>query len=147
MAGLLLVSSPVATTAPPLERAVAPYYERQDGLDPLYDRDGQPASFVPTPLGDSYGPDPRPGQRNTRGPIIGGIPGKVGSIGATPIPVDYPTAPSMPRETIHVQTPTTQFNFGPGGAAPGLAQTITMTEITANPPQPGDLTSILAGLS
>lgn len=145
--GLLLITAPPVPTRPPLEHDVAPNYERFDGLEPLYDFEGEPSGFVPTALGDSYGPSGRPGQLNTHGPRIGGIPGKVGSVGASPWPVDNPNHPGYPRATVHATQLTTQYRLGPGGAAPGLAQTIAMTEITNAPPQPGDLTSILAGLS
>jgi hypothetical protein len=37
------------------------------------------------------------------------------------------------------------FRFGPGGAYQGVAQTAAMSEISNNPPQPGDLSSIIAG--
>lgn len=133
---LLLVIHPPVPSAEPIERRVAPDYERFDGLADTV-LEGSPS------LGDAYGPSPRPGQQQThRGPQ-GGISGKVGSVGATPLPV---------ADCVHktdfgwVEAPlvTTQFRFGPGGANPGVGSTMAASD-SMNPGQPSDFFSIFAG--
>ena len=119
---------------------VAPNFERFDGLTPL----DQPVHDNP------YGAaNPRPGGGGTpsdrvytRGPLAG----VVGTLGGQPIPAkcgvykhegDY-----TPSSNIGVQ-----FRLGVGQGYQGVAQTVALSEITSNPPEPGDLTSILAGLA
>lgn len=124
---------------------MADNYERFDGLD------STPETDIVEPVGEgNYGPTARPGQLQTYGDKMGpnarGIPGVVGSVGATPLPV----ADCLKRTDFATQAATQSnpnFRFGPGGAAPGLAQTIAMSEISQNPPQPGDLASIYAGMA
>ena len=143
MSGLMLAMSRPEPQTPPLQEAIADNYERFDGLD-----------STPYPLGDveptGLNPDVRPGQRETHGSFMGpnarGIPGVVGSVGASPLPV----ADCLHKTEFATQAATQSnpnFRFGPGGAAPGLSQTIAMSEISKNPPQPGDLAAIFAGLA
>lgn len=138
----LLAAGPVPET-PPLEQAVAPNYRRYTGLNHPQNLD-----MVPVGEGSNYGPSPRPGQEQTYGPANGkparGIPGVSGSVGASPLPVgdclhksDFATAQGTPANP--------NFHFGPGGAAPGLAATVAMTEIVTNPPQPEGLSWITSG--
>lgn len=100
---------------------------------------------------DIAGNSPRPGQSDqplgqvyTEGPLQG----VVGTVGGQPLPVSprmYKTQGNYTRS----RTPSIQFRTGIGQHGPselGLAQTVQLSEITNAPPQPGDLTSILAGL-
>jgi hypothetical protein len=148
MASLLIAGSHPLPATPPLQHNVAPNYERFDGLDELQGQmDG--SNYVSTSLGVSYGEQPDPGRLNapfTRG---NGIPGKVGSVGASPYPVQTQWGPSGPgaavRKSTRVSQLTTQFNTGPGGVAPGLQQTLQLTEIIKNPPQREDAAVIFLG--
>jgi hypothetical protein len=143
MAGLLLVSGPSVPQSAPLESAVDTNYERFDGL--TYP---QGLDMVPVGEGDNYGPTARPGQLQTHGPSNGkpakGIPGVVGSVGASPLPV-ADCLHKVDFETVTASPSNPNFRFGPGGAAPGLAQTVMMTEIIQNPPQPEGLSLIFTG--
>jgi hypothetical protein len=144
-------SSPVPQT-PPLETRVAENYQRFDGLDST-PYPGSNLSGLETP----YDVTPRPGQAGTPGSLVDvgpgklgpnarGIPGVVGSVGATPLPV----ADCLKKtnfETVAATQSNPNFRFGPGGQYQGIAQTIAMSEISQNPPQPGDLASIYAGLA
>ena len=132
---LLSISGFVVPATPPLETAVAPNYERFDGLEEF-------PSMVPTALGTSYGPTGRPGQLNTESPITRGIEGLVGSVGAAPYPVDNALKKSTGFATERVSVLTTQFNRGPGGANPGYAATALMSDLAANPPQVDQMSSI-----
>lgn len=147
MSGVLVAGSKPVPATPPLQSAVAPYYERFDGLDEI-GQTGDP-SVVSVALGVSYGEQPDPGRLNAPFTPGRGIAGKVGSVGASPAPVATQWGPSaalrVPRETVHVSQLTTQLRMGPGGQAPGLAQTITMTEVQRNLPQPDDLSAIYLG--
>lgn len=143
MSSLSLIAAGPVPETPPLEQAVAPNYRRYTGLNhPLNE------GMTPVGEGSNYGPSARPGQEQTYGPANGrparGIPGVVGSVGASPLPVadclhatGFATAQGTPSNP--------NFRFGPGGAAPGLAATVAMTEIVNNPPQPEGLSYITGG--
>lgn len=152
MSGLLLLSHPVVPQAPPLVDAVGPVYEVFDGFelpDDPYAEGFQADGLVATPLGWSYGSDvAKPGGLPSRGPSQGGITGKVGAVGAQPLPVAE-CVHKDPSQFQAVKAPllTTQFFFGPGGVAPGIAETLSLQNVQDNPPEPGSLESILLGAS
>ena len=149
MSSLLIAGSKPLPSSPPLESAVAADYERFDGLDQLQGVTPQ-NEMVSTGLGVSYGEQPDPGRLNAPYTRPNGIAGKVGSVGASPYPVATRWGPdnvdTSKTKSTRVSQLTTQFRHGPGAQAPGIAQTIQMTEIQSSPPQPGDLASILLGL-
>lgn len=142
MSGLLLIGAPAVPQSPPLESAVDTNYERFDGLT-----EPQGLDMVPVGEGDNYGLSARPGQQQTHGPATiaaRGIPGVVGSVGASPLPVadclhktDFATQQATPSNP--------NFHFGPGGAFNNQNWTIAMTEVVLNPPQPEGLSSIFTG--
>lgn len=142
MSGLLLIGAPAVPQSPPLESAVDTNYERFDGLT-----EPQGLDMVPVGEGDNYGLSARPGQQQTHGPLTTaarGIPGVVGSVGASPLPVadclhktDFATQQATPSNP--------NFHFGPGGAFNNQNWTIAMTEVVLNPPQPEGLSSIFTG--
>lgn len=143
MSGLLLITGPAIPQTPPLEHNVDTNYERFDGLT-----EPQGLGMIPVGEGDNYGTSARPGQLQTHGPSNGkparGIPGVVGSVGATPLPVadclhkvDFDTQAATPSNP--------NFRFGPGGNFDGLNQTIAQTEAVINPPQPEGMSSIFTG--
>jgi hypothetical protein len=128
---------------------VAWNFERFDGIDqpPLE----APAGVVAgNPLGASYGDTPRPGALNQpHGQVYtpGAVTGVVGTLGGQPLPVaDWRYHHG---EATLTRAPGVQFRQGVGQRGPselGAAQTTMLAGITNNPPQPGDLSSIIAGL-
>jgi hypothetical protein len=138
---------------PPVEIAVAPNFERFDGL-------GQPQ--LDHPAGESqgggaaYGWDqpqhsPRPGQSDqptgqtyTPGPITG----VVGTIGGQPLPTSdrmfRPPGAYTGAVPLSVQHRLGVGQYGPSSL--GIQNTTQLSEITNSPPQPGDIASIIAGL-
>ena len=160
MATVLLVPAGmiVSPLVPQGQEAVAPNFERFDGLTlPLTN----PATDNPESGGIGSGADygfnhlsayPRPGAVNT--PVSeqtytpGPLRGVVGTIGGQPIEL-------VTSNRIHAsegsytqsKTHSVQFRLGVGQANQGAAQTVQLSEITNNPPQPGDLTAIIAGLA
>lgn len=139
MSGLLLVTGPAVPQTPPLESAVDTNYERFDGLtEPLN------AGMIPVGEGDNYGLSARPGQQQTHGPATiaaRGIPGVVGSVGASPLPV----ADCLHKTEFETQQATPSnpnFRFGPGGAFNNQNWSIAMTEVLEYPPQPDQMSSI-----
>lgn len=160
MASVLLVppGQIVSPLVPQTQNAVAANFERFDGLtlpttNPAGAQDGDAIG-----LGWAYGFDqpgryPRPGavdtppqdQTYTPGPLRG----VVGTVGGQPVEL---TTRNRQKENYRAsytksRTPSIQFRKGVGQANQGAAQTVTLSEITSNPPQPGDLTSIIAGLA
>ena len=140
----LLVSGGPVPESPPLESAIDTNYERFDGLT-----DPQNLGIFPVDLGDAYGMSARPGGLQSHGPSTGkparGIPGVVGSVGASPLPVadclhkvDFDTQAATPSNP--------NFRFGPGGAFDGINQTIAQTEAAYNPPQPEGLSAIFTSV-
>jgi hypothetical protein len=161
MTALLLLSGPgtmaegqVPTVVPDQgvspDLAIAPNFERFDGL-------GQPPLENPasqsdeTKLGEVYGsPGPRPGQHNQQeGQVYtpGALVGVVGTIGGQPLPVeDWKYASGAYTGAV---APGIQFRQGVGQRGPselGAAQTTALAGITNNPPEPGDLSMIIAGI-
>lgn len=141
----------IVPQVPPEDMAVAANFERFDGLDepPLLNRPGE------VPLGADYGTTPRPGQRNT--PLSeqvytpGPLSGLVGVLGGQPWPVGNERPPNASAKGHYTPAPG-RIVGGPKLVVgsqhnPALAQTVFFSELTSSPPQPGDLTSILAGLS
>lgn len=144
----------IVPTTPQADMAVAANFERFDGLNPLDHPAGEGGQDSG---GAAYGWDvaghsPRPGQSDqpldqvyTPGPLAG----VVGVLGGQPLPVGdcIHRGPGVP--TL-VRAPSVQWRLGVAQRGPselGVAQTVQLSEITNNPPQPGDLTAILAGLA
>lgn len=143
MAGVLIAGSRPVPSTPPVETAVAPYYERFDGLEAIGQVPGN--GVTSTPFGVSYGEAPDPGRLNAPFTLGHGIAGKVGSVGASPLPV-ADRIHRMGAVSVHVSQLTTQFRHGPGGSGfQGIAQTLAMTEIQQNLPEPDQLSSIILG--
>jgi hypothetical protein len=141
VSGLLIAGSHGVPSTAPLESFVATDYERFDGMDLP-----QELGYIPVGLGDGF-TSPAPGKANVGQRLLEpGIPGKVGSVGATPLPVaDAIHKPESQMATAAVGSqPTTQYNLGPGGAAPGLDQSLFLQFVNENPPQPDSLASIFA---
>ena len=102
-------------------------------------------------FGWDRGNSPRPGQSDqplgqvyTPGPLQG----TVGVIGGQPLPVrawESSEDSAYRRGYTPSKTPSIQHRMGDGQNFGGLAQTVILSEITSNPPEPGDLTAILAG--
>lgn len=133
---LLLIVGGSVPTQPGPENAVAPNYERYDGLESF--------PHVPsTPLGD-YPAGPAPGQRETRKGGVGGIEGAVGTVGGMPLPVAEPMHRSQMGYTT-ASTFSTQANFGPVGMAPGFGGSSMGTYAQNNPGAPAPITDIFAG--
>lgn len=132
--------------APQLDLAVGPQFERFDGLEspPLDNPAGrQRTDYFPT--------GPRPGQAcgtpdvYTPGPISG----VVGTLDGQPYPVSDRLHRAQGGYTA-AKAPTVQWRLGVGQYGPsalGAQQTVVQSEITSNPPVPGDLASIIAGLA
>jgi len=137
VAGILFLSGRNIAQAPGIEERVAPDYERFDGLEPYAPDEG---SNLDAPAHNF-----RPGALATHAGGVGGIAGKVGSVGASPLPV----ADCVHRSeflSVEASLLTTQFRFGPGGAAPGIAATLAMTDLLVNPPAIDELSVIFAGI-
>jgi hypothetical protein len=160
MAGGLLTNWTAADLvvpgSPPVDLAVASDFERFSGIEnsPVVDH---PATSRPDDTAASganfgfekLGDYPRPGQIDqpegqvyTPGPLAS----VVGVLGGQPLP----TSPRITRPAgayTGVIAPSVQWRLGVGqNPSAGAQQTVALSEITSNPPQPGDLTSIIAGL-
>lgn len=136
MSGLLIAGSHGVPTQAPLESFVATDYQRFDGLDTP---DG------PQPPAELEGSPNRPGGWGGEHALPLAIPGKVGSVGATPLPVaDCIHKPESDMATAYASTLTTQFNGGPGGAAPGLDQSLFLQSVVDNPIPPDGLAALFA---
>ena len=127
--GLLYVTTPfpVVPGEAPAELAHAANFERFDGLE-IPDTAGRDQNQ----LGTTYGATPRPGV--------------VGTVGGQPLPVNDWLFQGG-RGYTHSETPSIQHRLGSGQAYQGAAQTVALSEITNNPPIPGDLSGIIAGWS
>jgi hypothetical protein len=135
MSGLLIAGSHGVPTSAPLESFVATDYERFDGLDDL--------AAIPDEM--VVGSPSKPGGWGVQRALPSSIPGKVGSVGATPLPVaDAIHKPESEMATAYASTLTTQYNTGPGGAAPGLDQSLFLQYVSDNPTPPDSLASIFA---
>jgi hypothetical protein len=139
MSGMLIAGSHGVPTSAPLEDFVATDYQRYDGLD---NPTGEP---IPVGLGTSYGQSAKPGGSGDNHYLPVAIPGKVGSVGATPLPVaDCVHKPESEMATAYATTLTTQFSGGPGAAAPGLDQSLYLDYVVNNPVAPDALAAIFA---
>lgn len=135
MSGMLIAGSHGVPTTAPLEDFVATDYQRFDGLEDL----------AAIPPNDTVGSPVRPGGWGGQGALESAIPGKVGSVGATPLPVaDCVHKPESQMATAYASTLTTQFQGGPGGAAPGLDQSLYLQYVNDNPAPPDDLAAMFA---
>jgi len=141
--GLLYYSqAPTVPTTPPTELNHAYNFEEFDGLMPLDNAPGM------VPFGTNYDHSPRPGAANTplseqtytRGPLSA----TTGTLGGQPLPVANPLY-RLGRGYTPSTTPTVQFRLGVGQNYQGAAQTVALSEVTNNPPVPGDLSGIIAG--
>jgi hypothetical protein len=131
---------------PQPDLAVAGNFERFDGLDVP---DTNPAAVTdgsPRP-GDNYGDSPRPGQRDQQAGQVytqGALKGLTNTLGGQPLPVDDWKFRGR-RAYTPGRTHSIQQRLGDGQNNGGAAQTVTLSEITGNPPVPGDLSGIIAG--
>jgi hypothetical protein len=153
MAGAVLVAAmpgfEVGPTNAQTDNAVGPDFERFDGLSqpPLQNapapKDGRLRFIAPG--------GPRPGQADTTEQTYtpGPISGVVGTVDGQPLTVGD-RLHREPGGYTPSKTPSIQRRLGVGQAGPsalGADQTVFLSEITSNPPIPGDLTSIIAGLA
>jgi len=143
MGMLFYASAPTVPRTPPIELNHAYNFQEFDGLEvPLGNAPGE------VPFGINYGSTPRPGALNTpldqqtytRGPLRG----TVGVVGGQPLPVANPLY-RLGRGYTPSITPSIQFRIGAGQNYQGAAQTVALSEVTNNPPVPGDLSGIIAG--
>jgi hypothetical protein len=136
MSGLLIAGSHGVPTSAPLESFVATDYQRYDGLDDL--------AAIPDEIVQGSPSSPGGWQAGQHA-LPSSIPGKVGSVGATPLPVaDAIHKPESEMATAYASTLTTQFKTGPGGAAPGLDQSLYLQSVVDNPVAPDQLAAIFA---
>jgi hypothetical protein len=142
------VTPRVVPTTPPVDLAVAENFERFDGFEPL-DHPATQDGLTRPQIGVTG--SPRPGQGTT--PLAEQVytPSElfrpVGVVGGQPLPVSdrihRPPGAYTPGRGLTIQWRLGVGQHGP--SALGAAQTVQLSEITNNPPQPGDLTSIIAG--
>ena len=148
MSGLLVAQIPpgnyVVPTEPPAEVAHATYFETFDGLEPLVNNDQ--AQWVSGAFQrPAAGGTPVAEQVYTRGPLTG----VVGRLGGQPLPVaswEYRTGRGY-TEGANWLGNFQRVHYGVGQNYQGAAQTTQLSEITNNPPVPGDLSGIIAGLA
>ncbi len=151
-AGALLASNQFGSnimSVPQPDLAVAPNFERFDGIDqPPLDH---PASAQDP--GDKlifYPGGPRAGL-SRRTPLAeqtytpGVVSGVTGTLGGQPLPV-ADRLHRVPGNYTPSKTPSIQWRLGDGQAYQGIAQTVALSEITGSPPVPGDITGIIAGI-
>lgn len=164
MASVLLVPAGqiVSPLVPQTDYAVGPDFERFDGLtipttNPAAGQDAE-VPCAGRQGGADYGLDklgsnPRPGAKNqpfedwvyTPGPIKG----TVGTVQGQPLPANagvFQTVNGQRGAYTPGKSNSIQFRKGVGQANQGAAQTTQLSQITDNPPVPGDLSSIIAGL-
>jgi len=166
MAGAVLLTPGMAgfIEGPQLELGVGPGYEQFDGLT-----DNDPNTINPPPIGPESGvyydnpvlsrqgpsnrgtPTPLTDQTYTPGPIafpVGTLQGQPWPARAGVYRAASPTGSGGPGGYTPAVAQGVQFRLGVGQRGPselGVAQTVALGEITNNPPEPGDLASILAG--
>jgi len=136
---------------PTLDVAVADNFQRFDGVN----GPGDNYDAHPPVMGLNYesGGSPRPGQANsplyeityTHGPNYG----LVNTLGGQPLPVSNCIYKAPGDYTKGKWSLVNQFRLGKnnlgGQNNGGAAQTVALSEITNNPPVPGELSSIIAG--
>lgn len=147
MSGLLVAQIPVGQyvvpSQPPAELAHAANFEAFDGLEPLVNN--PQARYVEGPVQTpGAGGTPVAQQAYTTGPI----PGIMGRLGGQPLPVadwHFPAGRGYSPSTNWAGDFQTRPNRGVGQNYQGMAQTVQLSQITGNPPVPGDITGIIAG--
>jgi hypothetical protein len=126
---------------------VAWNFERFDGFEPL-DHPGSALGSAAIATPSDYA---RPGQLAT--PLAeqtytpSTLERPVGVVGGQPLPTS-PRIFRPPGDYTRAKAPTIQWRIGVGQHGPsslGAANTVQLSEITNNPPQPGDLAAIIAG--
>jgi hypothetical protein len=154
MAGAVLITPGMAGMIanpdyPQPDLAVAPNFERFDGFEPL-DHPGthDDGQQIGLPAGG-----PRPGQQAT--PLAeqtytpSTLSRTVSTLGGQPLPVaDRIHRPE--GDYTPAKAPTVQWRLGVGQNGPaalGAQQTVQLSEITNRPPEPGDITGIIAGIA
>lgn len=131
---------------PPVELAHAANFEEFDGLETPRTNNTNQSNF-----GIEFGATPRPGQTQT--PLSeqtytpGPIRGVVGKVGGQPLPVANPLYRIGRGYTPANYTQRIQSRIGVGQNYQGAAQTVQLSEITNNPPMPGDISAIIAGMA
>lgn len=141
-------------TVPQPDIAVAANFERFDGLDVPATN---PATSRPDSArggGSRYGYNepshyPRPGAVDTppaeQTYTPGALRGLTNTLGGQPLPVrDWKYAGG--RRYTPGRTHSIQHRIGDGQNYGGAAQTVALSQITGNPPVPGDLSGIIAGI-
>jgi hypothetical protein len=138
------VRSFIVPGTPQPDMAVAPNYERFDGLEPL----DHPAGDAPF---SDYGPAPRdPGttplaeQTYTPGPLAG----TTNTLGGQPLPVASWRADTVTQQGSGYTPAGARVIGGPKMGRQqnnGIAETIFFADLQSQPPQPGDLVSIMSG--
>lgn len=126
----------VPTSAAP-DMAVGENFQRFDGLQPL---DAPREGRIP---GTRPGAGQTPASEQTY--THGAVDGTTGTVGGQPLPVGDRIHRTAGRTQL-VNTPSIQQRLGVGQNNQGAAQTVALSSITNNPPVPGDLSSIIAGL-
>lgn len=146
MAGAVLfnIGPWIVPAAGGTDLAVAPDFERFDGLTQLDNPAGQGRPMY----GATGAGNPRPGQSVDTAKVYtpGPISGVVGTLGGQPLPTSdrIHRAPGSYQASRGVGT--MQFRLGVGQNNPGVQQTVALSQITNNPPIPGDISGIIAGL-
>lgn len=125
------------------DMAVAPDFERFDGLTQLDNPAGNGR-----PMYGAVADNPRPGQSVTTPDVYtpGPISGVVGTLGGQPLPAKAGVWKEYGDYQHSRGVPSMQFRLGVGQNFGGAQQTVALSEITSNPPVPGDITGIIAGL-
>ena len=150
MSGLLVAQIPpgpgnyVVPSQPPAELAHAAYFEQFNGLEPLVNND-QARYLGGAVQSPGHGGTPVATQGYTRGPV----PGITGRLGGQPLPVaswNYRVGRGYTKG-LNLLGNFQRTHYGVGQNYQGPAQTTQLSEITNNPPVPGDLSGIIAGIA
>jgi len=139
-------------TVPQPDIAVAANFERFDGLDVPATNPATAQPDKATPVGVQKTPlqyRPRPGGADTppseQTYTQGALRGLTNTLGGQPLPVrDWKY--SGGRAYTPGRTHSIQHRLGDGQNNGGAAQTVALSQITGNPPVPGDLSGIIAGI-
>src|SRR5215472_9126528 len=142
--GTDIVRTFIVPATPQPDVAVAANYERFDGLEPLANNESG------VPFGANYYPSAIPGHVNTPVPQqsytrspSGGV---VGTVGGQPLPIGQWNYRG-PGDYSRAGTRTVG---GPKRGQQwyrGQSETVFFAELQANPPEPGSLSAIIAGLA